>query len=77
MFFVKNNCIQRRYLIYVLADFLFYNCNGLTTLELLGDVTVIGAETFEFCTKLTSFKIPKNVNSIGPGAFQDCYRFSL
>lgn len=61
----------------MLADFLFYNCNGLITIELLGDVTVIGAEKFEFCAKLTSFKIPKNVKSIGPGAFQDCYRFSL
>ena len=50
----------------------FYNCSGLTSVNIPSSVTSIGCEAFRGCTGLTSVNIPSSVTSIGHGAFEDC-----
>ena len=50
----------------------FYDCTGLTSIEIPSSVTRIGEEAFAWCTGLTSVTIPNSVTSIGGSAFQYC-----
>ena len=50
----------------------FYNCSGLTSIEIPSSVTSIGYEAFSGCTGLTSVEIPGSVTSIGDYAFWYC-----
>ena len=50
----------------------FYNCSGLTSIEIPNSVTSIGSGAFRNCTGLTSITIPSSVTSIEGGAFSGC-----
>ena len=50
----------------------FYDCTGLTSIEIPSSVTSIGKYAFQGCTGLTSIKIPSSVTSIGWYAFAGC-----
>ena len=50
----------------------FYNCSGLTSVEIPNSVTSIGYEAFRECRGLTSVEIPNSVTSIGELAFYLC-----
>ncbi len=48
----------------------FYECTGLTSIDIPNSVTAIGDEAF-WCSGLTSAVIPNSVTTIGEGAFRD------
>ena len=50
----------------------FYNCTGLTSIEIPSSVTSIGNYAFDGCSGLTSVTIGNSVTSIGIGAFYGC-----
>ncbi len=50
----------------------FYNCKGLTNIEIPNSVTTIGKNAFRSCTSLTSIEIPNSVTAIGDYAFDSC-----
>ena len=50
----------------------FYNCSGLTSVEIPNSVTSIGERAFSYCSGLTSVEIPNSVTFIGESAFEDC-----
>ena len=50
----------------------FFNCGGLTSVEIPDSVTSIGSNAFYNCRGLTSVEIPDSVTSIGYGAFSYC-----
>ena len=50
----------------------FYNCSGMTSVNIPNSVTNIGLLAFGNCSSLTSITIPNSVTSIGDGAFFGC-----
>ena len=50
----------------------FYNCSGLTSINIPNSVTTIGNNAFESCSGLTSIDIPNSVTTIGNNAFVRC-----
>ncbi len=50
----------------------FYDCTGLTSIEIPESVTSIGGGAFRGCTGLTSVTIPNSVTEIGYYAFENC-----
>ena len=54
------------------GSYAFYNCTGLTSIEIPNSITNIGDWAFCSCYKLTSVTIPNSVTSIGDGAFERC-----
>ena len=50
----------------------FFNCGGLTSVEIPDSVTSIGSRAFFGCSGLTSVEIPDSVTKIGYGAFSYC-----
>lgn len=63
---INGNTVTR------IVSFAFYNCSGLTSVELPSSLTSIGAYAFSDCSNLTSIEIPSSVTSIGDYAFSDC-----
>ena len=55
-----------------IGDYLFYGCNGLTSVTIPNSITSIGTNAFSGCTSLTSIEIPNSVTSIGSNAFDGC-----
>lgn len=55
-----------------IADNAFYECSGLTSIDIPSGVTSIDGEAFSWCDSLTSIIIPNSVTSIGGGAFSNC-----
>ena len=60
------------YNVTIIGDKAFYNCYGLTSIEIPNSVTSIGNEAFRNCYKLTHVEIPNSVTSIGNYAFYYC-----
>lgn len=50
----------------------FYNCSGLTAIEIPNSVTTIEGVAFMSCTGITSINIPNSVTTIGGNAFGWC-----
>jgi len=55
-----------------IGNYVFYNCSGLTSIDIPSGVTSISSAAFYSCTGLTSIVIPDSVTSIGYGAFNSC-----
>jgi len=66
---VKNGI---EYTLVEIADYAFYYCRGLTSVEIPNSVKTIGDRAFYGCTGLTSVVIGNSVMSIGYEAFADC-----
>ena len=56
----------------VIGIYAFYDCSGLTSLNLPAGITSIGNQAFQFCSGLTSLTLPADITSIGDEAFQGC-----
>ncbi len=50
----------------------FYNCSGLTIIDIPDSLTSIGNDAFYECSGLTNTTIPDSVTSIGDKAFYNC-----
>ena len=57
---------------YIIGDYAFYGCSGLTSVTIPNNVTSIGSYAFYYCLGLTSVTIPNSVTSIGSYAFYNC-----
>ncbi len=55
-----------------IGDGAFFNCPGLTSINIPNSVTSIGDGAFFNCPGLTSINIPNSVTEIGSRAFEDC-----
>ena len=55
----------------------FYQCNGLSTVNLYGNVNLISDYAFYQCTSLTEFTLPDNAFSFGSGVFQGASSLSV
>ena len=51
----------------------FYDCTGLTSIDLPAGLTSIGSAAFCFCHGLTSIDLPDGLTSIGDYTFSSCY----
>ena len=68
---VTNNKVT--YTVTSIRSLAFYDCSGLTSVEIPNSVTAIQDQTFEYCTNLQSITIPSSVKSIGYRAFENCH----
>ena len=50
----------------------FYDCTGLTSIEIPGNVKSVGYSAFYGCTGLKAIEIPSSVYSIGTSTFEGC-----
>ena len=50
----------------------FYQCSGLTSINIPNSVTSIGKMAFRECSGLTSIKIPSGITKIETGTFSGC-----
>ena len=55
-----------------IGDSAFYDCTGLTSVNIPDSVTEIGEYAFYRCDSLTSVNIPDSVTTIGDSAFRYC-----
>ena len=55
-----------------IGEYAFYDCRGLTSVNIPEGVTTIGAWAFHDCYRLTSVTIPASVTTIGGYSFCGC-----
>ncbi len=55
-----------------IGNYMFYECDKLTSITIPDTVTTIGDNAFQRCTALKSIDLPDTVNSIGEEAFYSC-----
>ena len=67
---VTNNNVT--YTVSSIGNLAFYNCSGLTSIEIPNSVSTIADQAFEYCTNLQSITIPSSVTSLGYRAFENC-----
>ena len=67
---VKYN--KKNYTVVLIRNLAFWNCSGLTSINIPSSVTSIGDNAFQYCSSLTSINIPSSVTSIGDNAFGYC-----
>lgn len=60
------------YSVSTIGESAFYNCIGLTSIDIPNSVTTIGEGAFDGCISLTSIDIPNSVTTIGELAFGGC-----
>ena len=60
------------FLVTALGDDCFYQCSGLTSIEIPSSVTSIGEGAFSDCNGLTYIEIPSSVTRIERWTFRDC-----
>ncbi|MBR3876967.1 MAG: leucine-rich repeat domain-containing protein [Bacteroidaceae bacterium] len=63
---------ETEYPITAVGEDAFYNCTGLTSIEIPNSVTSFDNYAFSRCTGLKSVKMPDNLTAIGGGAFRFC-----
>lgn len=66
----ENFCIPPK--IVSIDDFAFFNCNGLSSIEIPDSVERIGKSTFSGCKHLTSIKLPESLTRIEMRSFKKC-----
>jgi len=57
----------------IIRDWAFYDCIGLTSIEIPETTSNIGNHAFDFCFKLRSVVIPDSVTNLGSSAFSWCF----
>jgi|GEM_PF-1950046 len=55
-----------------IGNLAFYNCTGLTGIDIPEGVTIIGSSAFDSCTGLTGITVPSSVTRIKMDAFNHC-----
>ena len=55
-----------------IGSYAFYDCTGLTSIDLPESLISIGSYAFYDCTGLTSIDLPESLTSIGSSAFYNC-----
>jgi hypothetical protein len=63
---------SKTYSVTSIGQYAFYQCYGLTSVEIPNSVNKINYRTFSGCHGLTSIEIPNSVTSIGKEAFSSC-----
>ncbi len=51
---------------------MFYYCDALETVNIEGEVKVIGSYAFNYCSQLKKINLPESISDIGIGAFYGC-----
>lgn len=72
---IEDAYYENEYQVYTVtgvSDYLFSNCNKLTSVKIPNSFTRIGEGSFENCPNLTSIEIPSSVINIGKLAFSNC-----
>ena len=62
----------KTYSVTSIGEYAFYNCSGLTSVNIPNSVTSIAGATFYGCSGLTSVNIPNSITSIAGATFYDC-----
>ena len=60
------------YVVTSLGKSCFYDCDGLTSINIPSSVTSLGESCFYGCSGLTSTTIPSSVTSLGASCFYNC-----
>lgn len=63
---------EANYNVIRIGESAFYDCEGLTSIEIPNSVTSIEQSAFYGCERLTSVEIPNSVVTIGENAFFNC-----
>jgi hypothetical protein len=54
----------------------FYDCTGLTDINLPEGITLIGFDAFNYCGNLTNIQLPNSLTTIYASAFANCRRLT-
>ncbi|MCH5209250.1 MAG: leucine-rich repeat protein [Oscillospiraceae bacterium] len=67
-----NVLYKLQFTFYYIRRTIFFNCTGLTSVNIPDGVVSIGLSAFENCQSLTNAEIPESVTEIGLWAFNKC-----